>query len=101
LEQPAPAGLHKPLFLDLSGKLGLMNELGIIDLLRTRFAGLNTVSFENKMAEILCLITGEYPEQKGTILKILTNLKKQTPDGPLKRESYGARRKFLEPSTGK
>lgn len=96
-----PAGLHKPLFLDLSGKLGLMNELGIIDLLMTRFAGLNNISFENKMAEILCLIMGEYADQKESVLKILSIMKKQAPGGMVKRESSGIRRKILETSAGK
>ena len=78
-----------------------MNELGIIDLLRTRFAGLNTISFENKMAEILCLIMGEYADQKESVLKILSTMKKQAPGGMAKRESSGIRRKILENSTGK
>jgi len=96
-----PADLSKPFFLDLNGKLGLMNDLGIIEFLRTRFAGLNAVSCENKIAEILCLITGEYPEQKDTVLKMLSSLKKQTPDGISKGEPYGIRREFREHSAGK
>jgi len=96
-----PAGLHKPLFIDLHGKLALMNELGIIELLKTRFAGLNTVSCENKMAEILCLITGEYADQKESVLKILLTLKKQNLEGMTKRESSGVHRKLLQIPTGK
>jgi hypothetical protein len=78
-----------------------MNELGIIDLLMTRFAGLNNISFENKMADILCLIMGEYADQKESVLKILSIMKKQAPGGMVKRESSGIRRKILETSTGK
>jgi hypothetical protein len=96
-----PAGLHKPLFLDLSGKLGLMNDLGILELLRARFGGLNTVSFENKMAETLCLITGEYADQKESVLKILSTMKKQSPGEMANRELTGVRRKIPETSTGK
>jgi hypothetical protein len=48
-----------PAELDLAGKLELMKTLGIIDFLKSRFAGLDAFSFEHKMAEVLCQITGE------------------------------------------
>jgi hypothetical protein len=48
-----------PAELDLEGKLDLLNTLGIIDFLKSRFAGLDSYSCEHKMAEILYQITGE------------------------------------------
>jgi hypothetical protein len=63
-----PVDLQRPLPLDLPGKLALLNELEIIDLIKKKFAGLDPVSFENKVAETICLITGEYMEQKEMIL---------------------------------
>jgi hypothetical protein len=64
---------HQP-NLDLQGKLELLHDLGIIELLRTRFAGLYPVLFENKMAEVLCLITGEHIAQKESVLRILSTI---------------------------
>jgi hypothetical protein len=53
--------------LDFSGKLALLNELGILDFLRKRFSRLDPFSFENKIAEIIRLITGENMDQKEMI----------------------------------
>lgn len=72
--------LNNPAILDLPGKLELLNELGIIEFLKIRYAGMDSVSIENKIAEILCLVTGEYAVQKEDILKTLTLLNKQQPD---------------------
>ncbi len=44
--------LNPPINLDLSGKLELMNELGIIEFLKTRYVGMDSVAIENKVAEI-------------------------------------------------
>jgi hypothetical protein len=85
----SPVDLQKPAILDLSGKLDLMNELGIIEFLRTRYSGMDTVSLENKMAEILCLLTGEYTGQKESILKILLTMNRQSQNEILKRISSG------------
>jgi hypothetical protein len=54
-----PAGLQKSTHPDQAGKLELLNELGIIDFLRARYSGMDSVSLENKIAKILCLLTGE------------------------------------------
>ncbi len=61
--------------LDMQGKLNLMNELGIIDFLRTRFSGTDDTSFENKIAESLCRLMGEFPCQKESVIKILSSIK--------------------------
>jgi hypothetical protein len=71
VESRIPFDLQKPMHLDLPGKLALLNELEIIDLIRKKFAGLDLVSFENKLAEMICLITGENMEQKELILRTL------------------------------
>ena len=84
-----PADQQKSANLDLPAKLDLMNELGIIDFLKTRYAGMDTVSFENKMAEILCLLTGEYTGQKESVLKILSTMNRQSKNEILKRVSSG------------
>jgi hypothetical protein len=65
------AGSHKRPQLDLQGKLALMEDLEIIDLIKKKFAGMDPVSLENKMAEIICLITGEFHEQKELILRLI------------------------------
>jgi hypothetical protein len=66
--------------LDLPGKLELLNELGIIDFLKTRYAALDSISVENKIAEILCLVTGEYSAQKETVLKTLASMSNSRPE---------------------
>ena len=67
-----PPELQKSEGLDLVGKIELMNELGIIDYLKARYAGTDSVSLENKIVEILCLITGVYSGQipNGTTRRI-------------------------------
>jgi hypothetical protein len=60
--------------LDLTGKMDLLHELGIIELLKTKYAGADTVSLENKVGEIICLLTGEPVEQKESVVKMLSDL---------------------------
>jgi len=84
-----PADLKKPANLDLPGKLDLLNELGIIDFLKTRYSGTDSVTFENKMAEILCLLTGEYTDQKESIIKILSTMNRQNKNEIQKKVSSG------------
>ena len=69
-----PADVQMPHQLDLSGQLNLLYELGVVDFLKSRYSGLDHFSFENKIAEILCLITGEDTDQKKTVLQILSSL---------------------------
>jgi hypothetical protein len=85
----SPADLENSANLDLNGKLDLLNELGIIDFLRTKFSGMGTLSFENKMVEILCLLTGEGSGEKEYILKILSTKNRQSQNEILKRVSSG------------
>jgi hypothetical protein len=68
-----PAELNRPQQLDLSGKLELMNELGMIDFLKSKFSGLNAVTIENEIAKIISLITGEYIEQKDLSFPFMLN----------------------------
>jgi len=72
-----PADVQIPQHLDLSGQLSLLQELGIIDFLRSRYAELDAPAFENKLSEILCLITGENTDQKKTVLQMLSSLNRQ------------------------
>ena len=95
-----PVDLHKPASLDLAGKLELMQELGIIDFLRTRYAGMDPVSFENKIGEILCLITGEYSDQKEMLIKLLSATGKQQPGSTTKQQPSELRRRILQLTTG-
>jgi len=78
-----PVGLQKPMPLDLPAKLALLKELEIVDLMKKKFSGLDPVSFENKVVEMVCLITGEPMEQKELILQTL--LKNKPPNGIGKR----------------
>jgi hypothetical protein len=66
-----PVGSQNHPQLDLPGKLELMADLEIIDLIKKKYAGMDPVSLENKLAEVICLITGEYPEQKELILRLI------------------------------
>jgi hypothetical protein len=79
--------LHASLNLDLPGKLSLLNELGIIDFLKNKYAGLDSVSFENKVSEILCLVTGEFAGQKESVLKILSGINRQAQHGKAKTKA--------------
>ena len=96
-----PPDLQRPSNLDLPGKLELLHELGIIDFLKTRYAGMDSLSFENKVAEILCLITGECAEKKESVLKILSSLNRLNPNGFTKRQSSFVVSKLLHLTTGK
>jgi hypothetical protein len=91
-----PVDLQKPVNLDLPGKLSLLNELGIIDFLNSSYTGMDSASFENKVAEILCLITGEEAEQKEKVLKILSTMNSQSIIGFTKSQSSGASRKIVQ-----
>ena len=91
-----PVEFYTALNLDLAGKLGLLDELGIIDFLKIKYAGLDPVSLEEKLAEIICLITGEYIEQKEPVLKILSDMNRQSPNGYTKRQSHGTRSKIAQ-----
>ncbi len=96
-----PVDLQKPANLDLPGKLDLLNELGILDFLKTRYSGMDSVSFENKMAEILCLLTGEYIGQKESVLKILSTMNRKNQNEILKRVSSGFYNKTAHSSVRK
>ena len=67
LKSQHPADYSESFSLDFSGKLALLNELGILDFLRKKFSRLDPFSFENKIAEIIRLITGENRDQKEMI----------------------------------
>jgi hypothetical protein len=63
--------------LDFSGKFNLMEELGIIDFLKNKYAQLDSASLENKLVELICHITGENADQKKTILQMLRSTNRQ------------------------
>lgn len=68
-----PVDLYKPVHLDLPAKLELLKELGIIDFLKGKYAGMDSDFFEHKITEIIYLITGEYPEQRELELLSIMN----------------------------
>ncbi len=72
--------LNNSASLDLPGKLELMNELGIIEFLKTRYSGIDAISVEKKVAEILCLVTGECNDQKENLLRTLAMVNKRKSD---------------------
>lgn len=72
-----PVDLQGSMSLDLGGKLALLNELGLIDFLKARYAGLAPSSFENKLTEMLCLLTNGQAEQKQLVLEIVSAMKSQ------------------------
>jgi len=84
--------LHSSLNLDLTGKLGLLNELGIIDFLKNKYAGLDSVSFENKVLEIICLLGGDSGEQKESVHKILSAINRQAQHGKAKSNASSTHR---------
>jgi hypothetical protein len=67
----SPVGSQNRPQLDLPGKIELMADLEIIDVIKKKYAGMDPVSLENKLAEVICLITGEYLEQKELILRLI------------------------------
>ncbi|HEV3222921.1 MAG TPA: hypothetical protein VGZ90_08590 [Puia sp.] len=97
----SPVDLKKPVYLDLPGKLDLLNELGIIDFLRIRYSGMDAVSFENKMVEILCLLTGEYSGRKEALIKILSTINRQDQNANLKNMTSGFHNKTVNLRAGK
>jgi len=93
--------VDRPLNLDLPGKLRLMRELGIIDLLKNRYAGMDSLSWENKVAEILCLITGETFDQKEPVLQALSTLRSQGENGHTKNSANRIHQRILRLNSGK
>lgn len=69
-----PSSIQKPKSLDLQGKLELLKELGVIELIQKKFAGQYPVLYENKVIETICLITGECTDQKEQILAYLSKM---------------------------
>jgi len=96
-----PVIVDRPMTLDLAGKLKLMQELGIIDLLKTRYAGMDSLSWENKVAEMLCLITGESFDQKEPVLQTLSSLKSQGQNGNAKTPVNRVHQRILRLASGK
>jgi hypothetical protein len=75
LRKPAaPVETKKSAPLDLAGKISLLNELGITEFLKKKYAGMEAVSLENKLAELISQITGEFIAQKERILLSLRNV---------------------------
>jgi hypothetical protein len=101
LKSRTPVELQNADGLDLPAKLQLMQEMGMIDLLRTRYAGMDPASFENKISEIICLVTGEPADQKETVIKILEYLCPQRTDEPVKYQPAEQRKKILRLTTEK
>ena len=66
--------VKKPAPLDLAGKIALLNELGITEFLEKKYAGLEAVSLENKLAELISQITGEFIAQKERLILSLRNV---------------------------
>ena len=93
-ESRNPVDLSEPLPFDLPGRLGLLNELGVIHFLKNKYAGLDEVSLENKVAEILCLVTGEHLGKKELVTQILLAQNGQSLNGYSKKQSSGASRKI-------
>jgi hypothetical protein len=81
LKSQNPVEYSESFCLDFSGKLALLNELGILDFLRKKFSRLDPFSFENKIAEIIRLITGENRDQKEMIQSFheVTNKRENDP----------------------
>lgn len=96
-----PVDLQKPVNLDISGKLSLLNELGIIDFLKSKYAGLDAHSFENKAAEMLCLIMGENIDQKEPVIQILSTLNRQVHFRKEKSNPYAIHQKIMRLATRK
>jgi hypothetical protein len=87
--------LNSPTNLDLSGKLELLNELGIIEFLKTRYAGMDSILVENKIAEILCLVTGEYSAQKEAVIRTLALMNNRHADANRALLSSNFRQKIM------
>ncbi len=96
-----PVDLQQPVNMDLSGKLSLLHELGIIDFLKGKYAGLDTLSFEEKLAEMLCLIMGESIELKESVLRILSSLDRQAGYRTGKSNDYAIHQKVMQLAMGK
>jgi len=86
--------------LDLSEKLNLLQELGIVDFLKSRYTGIDSISYENKLAEIICMITGEDTDQRKTVLKILSTLNWQDHKMATKKITGSANQKMTHLISG-
>ena len=72
LQKPSqPQELESHAQPDLRGKMTLMNELGILDLLKDKYADTARGLFEMKLAETISQITGESAEQIPLILQLI------------------------------
>jgi hypothetical protein len=96
-----PLEAQYPLNLDLSGKLRLMYEQGIIDFMKTKYAGMDTLSWENQIAETLCLIMGEDVHKKAEILQILSHLSCQGQKGSSNAAGNKIHQQILRLAMGK
>jgi hypothetical protein len=92
----SPVELRGMTHLDLPDRLELLQELGIIDFLKSRFTGLDSISFENKIAELVCLITGELPDKKELITKMLSSLNRSKKNGIIKFPSAVVQNNHLQ-----
>ncbi len=72
-----PADNELPGHLDFSGQLNLLQELGVVDFLKSKYAELDNQVLENKLAEIICLITGENTDQKKKVFQMLRSANRQ------------------------
>lgn len=60
--------------LDLTGKMNLLRELGILDFLMEKYINPSTGFTDIQLAETITKITGESPEQKDLILHLIKKM---------------------------
>jgi hypothetical protein len=96
-----PVMMERSVNLDLAGRLRLMLELGIIDFLKNRYAGMDSLSWENKIAEMLCLILGENADQKLAVLQNLSSLSGLGQHASSKTAANMIHQKILRLASGK
>jgi hypothetical protein len=96
-----PLELRRSFHLDLTGKLALLHEQGIIDFLKNKYAGLDVASIENKVAEIICQVTGEYAEQKESVLNLLATMNSKGSGRNSKTPLRGSQGEITRNTTGK
>jgi hypothetical protein len=75
-----PIDSYVPLQLDSAGKLALLSEMGIVNFLTKKFAGMEPESRNHKIMEIINLITGENYEQKHLSPALEDNLRDTIPE---------------------
>jgi hypothetical protein len=68
-----PIDLPEHSQLDLPGKLSLLKDLGIIDFLKSNRAQRNLSEVNDELSKLICLITGEYIEEKELVHSFLMN----------------------------